>query len=40
MRGGALRRGDLVELRSAGEILATLDGKGTVSAMPFMPEMI
>ena len=40
MRGRALRRGDLVELRSAGEILATLDGKGTVGAMPFMPEMI
>ncbi len=25
MREGALRRGDLVEVRSAGEILATLD---------------
>jgi hypothetical protein len=40
MREGALRRGDLVEVRSAGEILATLDDQGTLGAMPFMPEMI
>jgi hypothetical protein len=40
MREGALRRGDLVEVRGAGEILATLDGQGTLGAMPFMPEMI
>jgi hypothetical protein len=29
-----------VEVRSAGEILATLDGQGALGAMPFMPEMI
>jgi hypothetical protein len=40
MRDGALRRGDLVEVRSAGEILATLDEHGALGAMPFMPEMI
>ena len=40
MREGALRRGDLVEVRSAGEIVATLDGQGALGAMPFMPEMI
>lgn len=40
MREGALRRGDLVEIRSAGEILATLDDQGSLRAMPFMPEMM
>jgi hypothetical protein len=35
-----LRRGDLVEVRSAGEILATLDQQGTLDGMPFMPEMV
>jgi hypothetical protein len=40
MREGALCRGDLVEVRSAGEILATLDDEGTLRAMPFMPEMV
>jgi len=40
MRIGALRRGDLVEVRSAGEIVATLDDHGALGAMPFMPEMI
>ncbi len=40
MREGALRRGDLVEVRSAGEVLATLDEQGALDAMPFMPEMI
>jgi hypothetical protein len=40
MRDGALRRGDLVEVRSAGEILATLDEQGALDAMPFMPEMV
>src|SRR5215470_14619212 len=40
MREGALRRGDLVEVRSASEILATLDDQGALGAMPFMPEMI
>jgi hypothetical protein len=40
MRPGALRRGDAVEVRSAGEILATLDERGALGAMPFMPEML
>jgi hypothetical protein len=40
MREEALRRGDFVEVRGAGEILATLDDRGALGAMPFMPEMI
>jgi hypothetical protein len=35
-----LRPGDLVRVRSAHEILATLDEEGTVGGIPFMPEMI
>jgi hypothetical protein len=35
-----LRVGDLVEVRSEQEILATLDEQGTVDGMPFMPEML
>jgi hypothetical protein len=35
-----LRVGDLVEVRSESEILATLDEQGTVGGMPFMPEML
>ena len=35
-----LRVGDWVEVRSAQEILATLDAKGTLDALPFMPEML
>jgi hypothetical protein len=35
-----LRRGDLVEVRSAGEILDTLDELGAHEGMPFMPEMV
>jgi len=38
--GDALRRGDVVEVRSASEILATLDGQGALDSLPFMPEMI
>ncbi len=34
-----MRRGDLVEVRSPGEILATLDAEGALDRMPFMPEM-
>ena len=34
-----LRPGDLVEVRSAAEILATLDSDAAVDRMPFMPEM-
>ncbi len=35
-----LRVGDVVEVRSEREILDTLDGKGTLEALPFMPEML
>jgi len=34
-----LRKGDIVEVRSAAEILATLDERGELEGMPFMPEM-
>ena len=36
----ALRRGDLVEVKSAVEILNTLDNDGLLEKLPFMPEMI
>ncbi|MDF5755009.1 hypothetical protein [Spongiactinospora sp. TRM90649] len=35
-----LRVGDLVEVRSAEEILATLDENGELENLPFMPEML
>jgi hypothetical protein len=35
-----LRPGDVVEVRSPAEILATLDENGSLDAMPFMPEML
>ncbi|MGH9163288.1 MAG: hypothetical protein ACRD2X_25275, partial [Vicinamibacteraceae bacterium] len=35
-----LRAGDLVEVRSREEILATLDEQGRLDALPFMPEML
>jgi hypothetical protein len=35
-----LRVGDLVEVRSAAEILATLDDNGELENLPFMPEML
>jgi hypothetical protein len=35
-----LRPGDLVEVRSADEILRTLDADGASDRLPFMPEMI
>jgi hypothetical protein len=35
-----LRPGDLVQVRSAAEILATLDSQGTLDQLPFMPEMV
>ena len=41
-RGSAilkLKAGDWVEVRSPGEILATLDEKGRLEHLPFMPEM-
>ncbi len=34
------RTGDLVEVRSKQEILATLDQDGSLGGMPFMPEML
>jgi len=34
------RAGDWVEVRSAEEILATLDERGCLDGMPFMPEML
>lgn len=34
------RPGDLVEIRSAAEIARTLDAKGRLDGLPFMPEMI
>lgn len=36
----SLRVGDLVEVRSAEEILATLDERGEYENLPFMPEML
>jgi hypothetical protein len=35
-----LRVGELVEVRSEAEILATLDERGELEALPFMPEML
>jgi hypothetical protein len=35
-----LRAGEMVEVRSEGEILATLDQNGELDSMPFMPEML
>jgi hypothetical protein len=37
---GPLRPGDVVEVRSAAEILATLEDDGALDRMPFMPEML
>ena len=39
MERSELRAGDWVEVRSAEEILQTLDGEGRREGMPFMPEM-
>ena len=35
-----LRCGETVEVRSADEILRTLDDRGRLDALPFMPEML
>src|SRR6266849_5955985 len=35
-----LRVGDVVEVRSEQEILETLDARGTLEGLPFMPEML
>ena len=37
--GPGFRAGDWVEVRSRDEILRTLDGKGRLESMPFMPQM-
>lgn len=39
MSNDALRRGDLVEVKSPSEILGTLDERGSLAELPFMPEM-
>ena len=36
----ALRVGELVEVRTQEEILATLDDNGELESLPFMPEML
>jgi hypothetical protein len=36
----AFRHGDVVEVRAPSQILATLDGRGELDALPFQPEMI
>lgn len=38
--GARLRPGEMVEVRSLPEILATLDERGCLEGMPFMPEMV
>jgi hypothetical protein len=40
MRDASLRRGDMVEVKSPAEILATLDERGMLEGLPFMPEML
>jgi hypothetical protein len=39
MSNEELRRGDLVEVKGPAEILATLDARGALEELPFMPEM-
>jgi hypothetical protein len=39
MPDDSLRKGDLVEVRSPSEILGTLDERGALGDLPFMPEM-
>lgn len=39
-RSGRPRAGDLVQVRSAAEIMATLSADGTLDGLPFMPEML
>ena len=40
VRASSLRVGDVVEVRSEEEILATLDSTGKLDRLPFMPEML
>ncbi|MGF7239483.1 MAG: hypothetical protein ACQSGP_31680, partial [Frankia sp.] len=39
-RSARLKIGDLVEVKSREEILATLDERGEIDSLPFMPEML
>ena len=39
VQGLGLRPGEVVEVRNLGDILATLDERGTLDGLPFMPEM-
>src|SRR4051794_36839543 len=39
-RPGQFKVGDVVEVRSQDEILATLDERGELDALPVMPEML
>lgn len=39
-RTALFHKGDLVEVRSPAEIFSTLDTRGTLDGLPFMPEMI
>ncbi|MEV5573485.1 hypothetical protein AB0L06_25870 [Spirillospora sp. NPDC052269] len=39
-RKAGLKAGDVVEVRGAEEILATLDERGELDGLPFMPEML
>ena len=39
MRNGKLHVGEWVEVRSKEEILKTLDRKGQLNGLPFMPQM-
>ena len=39
-RNARLCRGDLVEVKTPGEILETLDAEGALDHLPFMPEML
>ena len=40
IRGSELRPGDFVRVRSKEDILATLDERGQLEGLPFMPEML
>jgi len=40
MRDAELRHGDVVVVKGAAEILATLDEEGALEGLPFMPEMV
>ena len=40
LQAAGVRRGELVEVRSLGEILATLDAEFKFEGVPFMPEMV